>query len=262
MMTHLARSIVRRYPTAWRERYEEEILALVDDSSVRLTDVVELLRGLLVERAKAFIEPGDHPTLTDWGFRSVLWFVGIAPALILVLGGAGLGGQLAVWFGKPPLVVSVIAVACCWVVVIVDLGARRIRRVQLRKSISLSLVFVTCLFVVMWHWSWSPSGRVPEDFQTMVRWGQLYIWAAVAHRLLGWRVPWGPMLDAVERYQAAREAVQRAQADVDRYRASTDRAAQFHLQPALETLAQIERERDEARAVVETYGYRARFRQS
>lgn len=266
MMTHLARSIVRRYPTAWRERYEDEILALVDDSSVRLTDVVELLRGLLVERAKAFIEPGDHSTLTDWGFRTVLWFVGVAPALTIVLGGAGLGGQLAAWFGKPTFAVSVIAVACCWVVVIVDLGARRMRRVQLRKSINLSLVFVTCLFLVMWHWSMvpstSPSSRVPAQFHTLYYWTQLSIWTIVAHRLFGWRLPWQPMLDAVERFQAAREAVQRAQADVDRYRASHDRVAQFRLQPALETLAQIERERDEARAVVATYGYRARFRQS
>ncbi len=266
MMTHLACAIVHRYPAAWRERYEDEVLALMDDSSVRLADVVELLRGLFVERVKALIEPGDHPTLTDWGFRTVLWFVGVAPALTIVVGGAALGGQLGAWFGEPHSAVPWITVACCWAVVIVDVGGRRIFRIEPSRSINLALVLVTCLFVVMWHWSMAPStppsSRVPAQFHTLYYCAQLFLWLLVAHRLLGWRLPWRPMLDAVERFQAAREAVQRAQTEVDRYRASTDRAAPFHLQPALAALAHKEQERDQARAVVETYGYRARFRQS
>jgi len=262
MMTRLARAIIRRYPFAWRERYEGEVLSLLDDSPVAPVDVLELSRGLIVERAKALIEPADHPALTDWGFRTVAGLINIAPAVTIVVGGAALGGQLARWLGDPPQAVPLIAVACCLVVLVIDIGARRVKGVALPRSINLALGVRHCLFMVMWHWSWTPSASVPANVHKMFYWSQLWVWTTVAHRLLGWRFPWRPMCDAVEKYQEALLAVRDAQSDVDRCRASNERLAQFHLQPALETLTQRERERDEARAIVETYGYRARFWQT
>jgi hypothetical protein len=37
-MSRLALAIIRRYPEAWRRRYEGEVLALIEDSPVRLRD--------------------------------------------------------------------------------------------------------------------------------------------------------------------------------------------------------------------------------
>ena len=39
------RSLLRLYPQRWRERYEEEVGALVDDEPLSLGLVVDLLRG-------------------------------------------------------------------------------------------------------------------------------------------------------------------------------------------------------------------------
>jgi hypothetical protein len=262
MTSRLARAIVEHYPLAWRERYADEVLALLDDSQVRLIDLFELARGLFVERAKSLIEPVEHPTLTDWGFRAVAGLIGIAPAVTLVAGGAALGGQLARWLGEPSDVVSMIAVAICLTVVVVDIGARRLFRVELSRAANVGLALAICGFMVTWHWGFDAQGSGPARFSTSFYWAQMYIYAMVAHRLLGSRFPWRPMFDAVERYQEALQAVRRAQADVDRCLASTERLAQWHLQPALDTLAQCEQERDEARAIVDTYGYRARFQQA
>lgn len=64
MMRRLAASIVERYPLPWRERYANELLALIEDSPPRVRDLGELVRGLLVERARALIEDADHPART------------------------------------------------------------------------------------------------------------------------------------------------------------------------------------------------------
>lgn len=56
MLKQLARSIVRRYPAAWRERYEEEVLDLLDSAPVRVYDVGELIRNMLVEQVRAMVD--------------------------------------------------------------------------------------------------------------------------------------------------------------------------------------------------------------
>lgn len=260
MMSRLASAIVRRYPAAWRERYEAEVQELLLDSPVRAGDVSELCRGLIVERTKSLIEPGEHPVMTDWGFRFVAWLVGIAPAVTLVIGGAAFGQQLGAWWGEPSQTVLLVALICCCVVVAIDIGSRRIFRAELGRAFNLGLVFLAVVFMVTWHWARTPAESEPAQLQNMAHWSQLFIWTMVVHRLLATRFPWRPMFDAVERYQAASEAVRRAQADVDRCRASVDRRAQWQLHPALDKLEQAQQVFDETKAVIDSYGYRARFR--
>lgn len=60
MLQHLARAIAQRYPATWRARYEAEVLALIDAGTVRLRDVVDLLRGCIRERVLALYEPSRH----------------------------------------------------------------------------------------------------------------------------------------------------------------------------------------------------------
>jgi hypothetical protein len=59
-MQTLAKSIAHRYPAAWRNRYETEVLSLIDAGSIRLRDVVDLLRGCIRERVLSLYEPSRH----------------------------------------------------------------------------------------------------------------------------------------------------------------------------------------------------------
>lgn len=60
MLQHLANAIAEWYPAAWRARYQAEVLALIDAGTVRLRDVVDLLRGCIRERVLALYEPSRH----------------------------------------------------------------------------------------------------------------------------------------------------------------------------------------------------------
>lgn len=85
----IARWLVRHYPEPWRARYEDEVLALLDDASVRWRDVIDLSRGLVTERAMSLFEPGDHPAAA-----SVMWVfftLGTVIAAWLVAAMAGYG---------------------------------------------------------------------------------------------------------------------------------------------------------------------------
>ena len=89
MTRRLAQALVRRYPAAWRERYEQEVSALIDDTSIRFGDLAELLRGLLTERARELVAADDRPTRTaatiallKVGF--VLAFLGLSLILLTV----------------------------------------------------------------------------------------------------------------------------------------------------------------------------------
>jgi hypothetical protein len=100
MLRRLARAIVYRYPPPWRERYADEVLALIEDSPVRFGDLGELVRGLIVERARALIEDADHPRRTG----AILGWMQPLFALGCVATGWGIGAILRTSdvLGQPP----------------------------------------------------------------------------------------------------------------------------------------------------------------
>jgi hypothetical protein len=55
-MKALARWIVSKYPQAWRERYEAEVLDLITSGPVSVAETGELFRSMLVERTRAGID--------------------------------------------------------------------------------------------------------------------------------------------------------------------------------------------------------------
>lgn len=98
----LSRWLVGRYPQAWRERYETEMLSLLQDSAPRARDVLDLARGLASERARALFEPGDRPVLT-----LIFLFFGLAVlALALPLTASAAGSTAAFWLGGLPRAVG------------------------------------------------------------------------------------------------------------------------------------------------------------
>lgn len=90
----MARRIVRAYPRAWRERYQDEMLALLESSDVHAAQVIDLARGCLRERAR----PSEVTRLIR-GFPLLC-----APAPLAILG-AGTGWVSGAWlsqWGAPP----------------------------------------------------------------------------------------------------------------------------------------------------------------
>ena len=82
LLQRAARRVVSGYPQPWRERYEGELLALLEDSPARLRDVFDLARGQVIDRVRSMFEPGDRPTL--------------ATALVVLGGSARAGAIVAV----------------------------------------------------------------------------------------------------------------------------------------------------------------------
>lgn len=86
-MNAVARLIVRWYPRAWRQRYEDEVLALIDAGPVRLGDVCGLLRNGINERVLSFYEPSRH--ITAYRFISGLALLTYISVLFLAVLTAG-----------------------------------------------------------------------------------------------------------------------------------------------------------------------------
>jgi hypothetical protein len=121
----LAQALVRRYPAAWRERYEREVSALIDDTSIRFRDLAELLRGLLTERARELVASDDRPMRTAATIG--LLKVGFVLAFIGSAIGLGLGLRQLTGRGPRQLVKLVPSPRVVWfrVFVLVAIRARR-----------------------------------------------------------------------------------------------------------------------------------------
>ena len=87
----LARALIGRYPRAWRDRYADELLALIEDAPPRWRDLLDLWRGSLTERTRSLIEPAAYPRLSVAAVILARWvllpaaIVGVAFALGLTL---------------------------------------------------------------------------------------------------------------------------------------------------------------------------------
>jgi hypothetical protein len=57
----LARTLLRLYPRAWRERYGEELLALIDDAGLTWRIVADVIAGATVERVRALMVMRNRP---------------------------------------------------------------------------------------------------------------------------------------------------------------------------------------------------------
>ena len=84
----LAHRLVRLYPRAWRERYGDEVLALMEDDAVGVGTIVEFLIALTTEWAHALTgwRPGERTRLTLGGLADMtaLYVAGALLALAAV----------------------------------------------------------------------------------------------------------------------------------------------------------------------------------
>ncbi len=80
-------SLLRLYPQAWRERYGDELLALLQDRPASLTDYLDLIRGALDARLHPQVRGAATPDKESSMNQRVL-------ALSAAAGGVVLDGRL------------------------------------------------------------------------------------------------------------------------------------------------------------------------
>jgi len=270
MLQQLAAGIVRCYPAPWRERYEAEVLSLVEDSHVRLIDLAEFGRGLIVERAKSLVEPGDSPRLSGFVYRPMAFGVRIAPSLSLVVGAAVLGEVARATLGKASEVASWVGVLLMYVILALYFRRRWTTRLQRAATDRIypffsrgeRIALLSAVFVALFLFYWIEPPRTGAFLQ-FHRWFQLWGWIAFAGALTSGFSPWRAMLDALDEYHSASDELRWAQMEVDRCRALVDAGerVQQELNNAEIARDRLGRKRDAALAVVHTFGYRARFGQ-
>lgn len=264
MVRRLARAIVLRYPPPWRERYEDEVLALIEDSSVRARDLGELIRGLFVERAKALIEDADHPSRTAWLLGSiqpvfVIVFMTIAWAV-----GIGLRG----WQGAPATGVREIGmgvtVACLFATLVMKIVLLRGPRLEYERPAlpswaGLTLLPLFFVGIVLCVWA-GLAGLMPPPIPPWVR---LLSWSFILGvefaELSSAFWPGRRMLEAIGRLAGADAQIKTARQWVDGCRTMIAKGVPSPLDQAQAQLDEGMRKRELALEQLQQLGYRARF---
>jgi hypothetical protein len=270
----LAHAIVRCYPLAWRERYEPEVCALIDDSSMRLRDLAELVRGLLTERARELVSSDDRPkrTLLIVSLMKPVWavtFVGCAAA-------TGLGIQLLTgpWSERAQETTAwgVLAFVIVFVVALIRLRVRPWFASTDSAPPYPAWVGVTllpCLFIVLASMVAARiAGPSPDDARSSLGWVGRYspllnwwfyaTWAADLSSSL-W--PTQRLLLAFSAVSVLEGRIKGAEQWVDGCKEWIAKGVPSPLADAEAQLALAKRRLEEARERVHSVGYRARFRQ-
>jgi hypothetical protein len=262
MLRRLARAIVLRHPAPWRERYEAEVLALIEDSPVRPRDLGELVRGLLMERARALIEDADHPTRTArllGSFQPLFVIVFLTTAW-------SLGAGLREWAGEQSTVLSeigmVVAVACVLATLVMKFVLLRGQRWDHGRpalpswaGLMLLPVFFGSIVLCAWgNWAGFTQGPI---------WVRLFIWAFIFGAEIAdlssafW--PGRGMLQAIGRLSWAEAQIKTARQWVEGCHTMIEKGIPSPLAEAQAQVDRFSRDRESALAELQQLGYRARF---
>jgi hypothetical protein len=258
----LARAIVRLHPPAWRERYEDEVCALLAQATVRWRDVIDLARGLVVERARSVIEPGDRPALA----AAVYWLLLVALRYLPGVVAAGVTLAAGLWlnrsFGPAPTWVVVGGFATFfvggawhhkWYWPANKAGISSNDRLPMprgRRFAVLSMVFVG-LGVVFW-------ADPPEGVYQKSMWFYLlpgYMASQIRPRFTRSR----QILWAFDALSSVKSQLKWAQMELDRCRILDAEGQAVPLAVAEADVRRLLAERDEVLVVLNRCGYRARF---
>lgn len=274
-MTPLASALVRRYPLAWRERYEAEVLALLEDSPPGLRDLLELTRGLVVERVKSWVEPGEHPAALTWTVWPLLWLVRIAPAVVLLVLAMTAGQAIRQYAGEPPEMLQwtypllligpvVYYEVRVWRRVDDDAATAPWRRYRFFSvSERVCLVGLTLVGIVIMQWSPIPGIRGgAARFAEASHWLRLAMWSGLVFVQLMRALPWQQMWNALDEYRTVTSHLRWARMELDRCRTLAGPEGARQLEAAEREWHALEHRRQAALDVMHSYGYRATFKKS
>lgn len=85
-LSRLARALLRMYPRPWRERYEDEVLRLMEDDPPDLAALMDLTRALGRERVFATLRwrPGESARLAAAGLGDMALLSGVGALMALL----------------------------------------------------------------------------------------------------------------------------------------------------------------------------------
>lgn len=267
MVRALAHAVVRRYPAAWRDRYEAEVRGLIDDASIHFRDLGELLRGLFTERARELLTSVENPRrtasilgfmapLAGGAFLLVAWLTGYA--MRAVVGPLSDSGQ---YVGLSLAVVLMIAFFVTW-----SRGWKRRDGAAAATPGSLPpdvvIVMLPMLFAQVALFAVILSGE-PEYPSLIPNWlnrvFQLFVWATIAGNLLSSLFPGHALLQAFSQVAFAEGQIRSNEKWVEGCRDMISKGVPSPLNDALAQVGKWTVERDSARARLKELGYEARF---
>ena len=265
---HAAFAVLRRYPPAWRERYDGEITALVEDSPLRWRDVAELVRGMLAERARELVQSDERPKRTALvlsALRFLFGFAFVGSALVV----AGLMRRATGALSEAAAEMVVFAWVPLFVAFIVVLW--RIRTgppfgphpsYPAWATFVMLPIWLLLLTVPAWAvgWSRSESAFLPGWLSNLTPIYNLFLFGAVAVSLAGGLLPGRQLLFAFSQITAVEAQLRSAQQLVDGCHEMIAKGVPSPLAEAEAARDRLVREREAARARLHGLGYRARFR--
>ena len=263
-----AHAIVRRYPQAWRQRYETEVRGLIDDSSIHFRDLGELLRGLLTERARELLTSAENPGRTA---RIVEFAAPIAGVLFIAVAWVmsyGIGKLTEPW-PDPVQYVALGVFATLMVVgfVIAIRGSKRWNpNLPLIMPPDVAMMLLPLIFVeavlygaITHAVEPSRSSIVPAWIVQSSNW--LFVALAAGNQIASF-FPGHELLQAFARMSAAEEQIRMNEKWVEGCRDMISKGVPSPLNDALTQVGKWTVERDSARARLKELGYEARFRGS
>ena len=261
-----AHAIVRRYPQAWRERYEAEVRGLIDDTRMQFSDLGELLRGLFTERARELLLSDEHPRRTatiEWVAIPILGglFVGVAG-----ITGFAVGRLIAPL--SDPAVYATLALFC---VIALAVGRLMIRGAKRRDAgrpfilpPDIAVRVLPLVFVAVGLYAAVIAGSEPSAPGTIPAWVHwLYQWtwfSLFAGSQIASFLPGQELLQTFAKISFAEGQIRTSEQWVAGCRDMISKGVPSPLNDALEQVGRWTVERDMARARLKDLGYRARFR--
>lgn len=261
-----AHAIVRRYPDAWRERYEAEVRGLIDDTPVHFRDLGELLRGLFTERARELLMSDEKPGRTALVVGLASPIAGMICGGLAWLVGSGVSRLTGPWSEASGYVgLAVFSLLLAIVLVLMIRGAKRrdpTRPFVVAPDVAvriLPLSFVAaCLYAALiTQEDPSPSRLWPAWITHSTNWIYFSLFAGnqIASFLPGQR-----LLETFGRIAGAEQAIGTNQKWAESCREWIAKGVPSPLNDALLQVDKWTLERDSARARLKELGYRSRFR--
>jgi hypothetical protein len=248
------RRLVRSYPQPWRERYEGEVLALLDETNVRWRDVADLARGLLVERARSVFEPGDHPYATFAAMEVCYWGL----MTVMMTGGLLLGWAARAWIGPIPRWAGVTASMAIGVIALIYYFKKAAKSAQhaapdqasFRRVGFLGIAVMGTTLALL---SWAKIG----SYLDVVTFGMMGTWF---HGALQNQGIWRRMHVAIGQLIQYRHDIKWAKLELERCEHLETAGMTSPIEEARANLDRVKKSGEKTFATLHGMGYRARFK--
>ena len=269
MIRRLALGLVRRYPAAWRERYEAEVSALIEESPARVYDLGELLRGLVTERARELVAADDRPKRT----AAVLTWMPAVFMIIFTAAATALGFLLRSVAGPwsaseaETYVAAIMSIVLVLAAVQFVMTVRHALRPKPKPSIAQSPAWIAslllpCAFIAVVLATWgdvlfADSSSFPW---WLIAFTRGYMYFLFLGHLTSSLWPGRDLLQAFGALEVAEGWLRVNEAWVVSCREWLAKGVPSPLDDALAQVGHWTIERDAARARLHALGYRSRFR--